>query len=160
MSNALKTEGVVYIRKYLAYLKAVKCVKRDLLKSYTFSHIIIMQIRSRDILRSQNLKKSLIKNSGSLNWKFFTFIATWQLTRQYKNKYKTVLGNFWICSYFGKWTVFLTSTQSPVTSNFFNWTFPLQYLNIAKHRNDIPKGLKTMQLVKKLRTQEKCTHFN
>ena len=52
------------------------------------------------------------------------------------------------------------STQSPVTSNFFNRTFPLQYLNIAKHRNDIPKGLKTMQLVKKLRTQEKYTHFN
>ena len=38
--------------------------------------------------------------------------------------------------------------------------FLLQYLNIANHRNDIPKGLKTMQLVKKLRTQEKCTHFN
>ena len=48
-----------------------------------------------------------------------------------------------------KMNSFLNSTQSPVTSNFFNRTFPLQYLNIAKHKNDIPKGLKTMQLVKK-----------
>ena len=53
---------------------------------------------------------------------------------------------------------FLTSTQSLITSNSFNQTFPSQYLNIAKQRNDLPKGLKIMQLVKKkkkLRTQEK-----
>ena len=53
---------------------------------------------------------------------------------------------------------FLTSTQSPITSNSFNQTFPSQYLNIANQRNDLPKGLKMMQLVKKkkkLTTQEK-----
>ena len=30
-----------------------------------------------------------------------------------------------------------------ITSNSFNRTFPLQYLNTAKYRNDVPKGLKT-----------------
>ena len=50
---------------------------------------------------------------------------------------------------------FLTSTQSPITSNSFNQTFPSQYLNIAKQRNDLPKGLKMMQLVKKKKKKKK-----
>ena len=52
---------------------------------------------------------------------------------------------------------FLTSTQSLITSNSFNLTFPSQYLNIAKQRNDLPKGLKIMQLVKKKKKKIKDT---
>ena len=44
------------------------------------------------------------------------------------------------------WTVFLVSTQSPIITDSFYQTFPLQYLNIAKHRKKIPDGLiKTTQ---------------
>ena len=53
---------------------------------------------------------------------------------------------------------FLTSTQSPITSNSFNQTFPSQYPNIAKLRNDLPKGLKIMQLVKKKKKKKLRTH--
>ena len=38
---------------------------------------------------------------------------------------------------------FYSLVPFPVTSNSFNRTFPLQYLNTAKYRNDVPKGLKT-----------------
>ena len=55
---------------------------------------------------------------------------------------------------------FLTSTQSLITSNSFNLTFPLQCLNIAKQRNDLPKGLKIMQLVKKIKETTKSVPIN
>ena len=54
---------------------------------------------------------------------------------------------------------FFTSTQSPITSDFFNQTFPLQYFNIAKHRNHLSNGPNITQLVEKLRTQEKVCLF-
>ena len=55
---------------------------------------------------------------------------------------------------------FLTSTQSLNTSNSFNQTFPSQYLNIAKQRNDLPKGLKIMQLLKKITETTKSVPIN
>ena len=101
-----------------------------------------MQFRSRDLLHSPKLfKRKWQQKSEVLRLNCYT------TTYNIKN-YKFVLLNG-----------FLTSTQSPITSNSFNQTFPSQYLNIANQRNDLPKGLKMMQLVKKkkkkLTTQEK-----
>ena len=45
-----------------------------------FLDIGIMQIRSRDLPRSQSPKESLSKNGNSLNSKLFNLIATIQLT--------------------------------------------------------------------------------
>lgn len=78
-----------------------------------------------------------------------------QLSYNIKN-YKTVPGNIWICNLL---IGFLTSTQSHITCNSLNQTFPFQCLNIAKHKNHIPKGLKIKQQVKKIRTQEKVCQF-
>lgn len=55
---------------------------------------------------------------------------------------------------------FFTSTQSPITSDFFDQTFPLQYFNIAKHRNHLSNGANITQLVENLRIQEKVCHCN
>ena len=91
-----------------------------------------MQFRSRDLLHSPKLfKRKWQQKSEVLRLNCYT------TTYNIKN-YKFVLLNG-----------FLTSTQSPITSNSFNQTFPSQYLNIANQRNDLPKGLKMMQLVKK-----------
>ena len=39
----------------------------------------------------------------------------------------------------------MTSTQSLITTDSFCQIFPLQFLNIAKHRHNIPKGLENLQ---------------
>lgn len=40
----------------------------------------------------------------------------------------------------------MTSTQSLITTGSFCQIFPLQFLNIAKHRHNIdPKGLENLQ---------------
>ena len=102
-----------------------------------------MQFRSRDLLHSPKLfKRKWQQKSEVLRLNCYT------TTYNIKN-YKFVLVNG-----------FLTSTQSLITSNSFNLTFPSQYLNIAKQRNDLPKGLKIMQLVKKIKETTKSVPIN
>ena len=98
-------------------------------------------------LRLQRPKKSLIKNGSSLN------------SRSPQLQYREVQSCAWqhvitfVVQRFFDWYLV------PITRNSFNPTFPFQYLNIAEQRNDIPKGLKIMQLVKKLGTEEKVCPF-
>ena len=94
-----------------------------------------MQIRSRELLWPQSPKHSLSKN-GTEQFKFKVIQFNCYNTTYNIENYKI-----------DKRFFFNTSTQSPITSNSSNRTFPLQYVNIAKHRNDKPKGLKIMQLV-------------
>ena len=55
--------------------------------------------------------------------------------------------------------VFFTSTQFPNKNDFSFQMFLLKYLNISKHRNDVPVRLKVMKLKAILRKQDKVSHF-
>ena len=105
-----------------------------------FLDISIMQIRSRDLPRPQSPKESLSKNGNCLNSKLFNLIATIQLTIYRTTKLCLATFEYVITLQINGF--FVTSTQSPITSNSFNQTFPLQCLNIAKHRNDASQGFK------------------
>ena len=72
------------------------------------------------------------------------------------SRYKTALGNFELFSLFWNKRVFWLV---PSLSIQVYHAFPLNNLDIAKRRNDMPNGLKIMKLVEKLRKQEKMRPF-
>ena len=101
-----------------------------------------MQFRSRDLLHSPKLFKQKRQQKPEV-----LRLNCYTTTYNIKN-YKFVLVN-------GFWLVPSPPLQVIPSRD---QTFPSQYPNIAKQRNDLPKGLKIIQLVKKkkkLRTQEK-----
>ena len=119
-----------------------------------FLDISIMQTRSRDLPRPQSPKKSLSKNGNSLNSKLFNLIGTIQLTIHRSTKLCLATFEYVITLQING---FFFSNQSPITSNSFNQTSPLQSLNIAKHRNDASQGFKLCSQLKQNKKKKKNT---